>query len=65
MELEWVMERPEIYREFKLEAVRLIKEPSACPMCRLRRTWRACVAVDDWVKSSPTIRNMRFLATAR
>jgi hypothetical protein len=34
------MERRKFTREFKLEAVRLIKE--ACPMFRRHRTW-ACI----------------------
>ena len=59
------MERRKFTREFKLEAVRLIKERGVSYAQASQDLGVHTSQLRDWVKSSPMIRSMRFPARAR
>ena len=60
------MERRKFTREFKLEAVRLIKDRGVSYVQAAQDLGVHTSQLRDWVKKrSPTIRSMRFPATVR
>ena len=59
------MERRKFTREFKLEAVRLIKERGVSYVQASLDLNVHPSQLRDWGRSSPMIRSMPFLATAR
>ena len=58
------MERRKFTREFKLEAVRLIKDRGVSYVQASEDLNVHPSQLRDWVKSSPRIRSTPFLATA-
>ena len=59
------MERRKFTREFKLEAVRLIKGRGVSYVQAARDLGVHVSQLRDWVKNSPTTRNMLSRVTAR